>query len=479
MEDGALCVLGVGISWGRAEVTGALRIALPASPEEEAGALQEFAKFALASRIPPGAEVVLGVPGAEFLMRRFETPPVKPGSLPELVGFEIERHLPGKREEFLCGWRVEGRSGGGGHRVLVGAVRTAALEKAAGLLGRANFPATSVQPEPLALAAVLARAHRGVGETLLLELGAGAVGAHLLREGTVVFSRTLPHPDTRWRDSFGGGGAESEGAAELRRGAALALAEFLLERLGRPLFRESLPGGKIPEICLTGAGANRGPLVERLREGLGVPVRVFTPWPMVRWAGPPQDLAPFRLPLALALLAGAGSAAGLELAEERQAALHRAPRLRLTAALAALLAAVLAAHLGGWALRQQRQLARLDGEIRALKVKMTEVDAVNRRVQEQRTRLRALRSTVDGRPRQAEILRELTALIPNDSYLSECSFREGGVEITGLSPAASKLLPTLEESPLFAGVEFAAPIVAQGANLERFRIRMRLEGTGG
>ena len=90
-----------------------------------------------------------------------------------------------------------------------------------------------------------------------------------------------------------------------------------------------------------------------------------------------------------------------------------------------------------------------------------------------------LEGAVGARARQAEILRELTGLIPDSAYLSEYSFRERTVEITGLAPSASQLLPVLEASPLFAGVEFSAPIVAQGAGLERFRIRLRLEGAGG
>ena len=65
--------------------------------------------------------------------------------------------------------------------------------------------------------------------------------------------------------------------------------------------------------------------------------------------------------------------------------------------------------------------------------------------------------------------------MPDAAYLTEYAFRERTIEITGLAPSASQLLPVLEASPLFSGVEFSAPIVAQGAGLERFRIRLRLE----
>jgi general secretion pathway protein L len=110
---------------------------------------------------------------------------------------------------------------------------------------------------------------------------------------------------------------------------------------------------------------------------------------------------------------------------------------------------------------------------------MEKVEAIDRRLQSQRSRLGYLEATITGRAHQSDLLRELTGLIPDSAYLTEYTFRERTIEITGLAPSASQLLPVLEGSPLFSGVEFSAPIVAQGAGLERFRIRLRLESAGG
>jgi Tfp pilus assembly protein PilN len=479
LEEGSLALLLARVAWGRVEVAGALRLPLPAGAEDEASFLHELGKFVLASRIPPATAVVLGVPRGGFLLRRFETPPVKARTLPELVEFEIERHLPGKREEFLCGWRTEGKGAGGGHAVLLGAARREPLERAAALLRKANLAPTSIQPESLALAALCARLLPGPGPALLLQLGAAEAGVDLQRGGRVELSRTLALAEPLWRESFSAAPAAGEGAAEVRRLATERVADALVAQLTQPLFLAALPGGAVPEVRLAGLGANRALLVERLHAGLKAPVRALSPWPPVRWGNPPAELAPYLAPLALVRLAAAGERAGLELHEERQEALHRTPSLRLTAVLAALLVAVILAGVAGAALRRQRQLDAVDREIRTLKVKMAEVEVVNKRINEERARLRYLAATVRRRPRLADILRELTTLLPADSYLTEVSYKERGLEITGLSPAASRLLPVLENSPLFAGVEFSAPIVAQGGGLERFRIRMKLEQPGG
>jgi general secretion pathway protein L len=459
-------------------VVAALRTPLPQNADQEPAFLQDIAAFLIANRIPAGVRVTLGVPRGEFFLRRFETPPVKQQSLPELVGFEMERHLPGRREDFFSGWRIDGRAEGGGHVVRLGAVRKAAVERLIALLRRANLAPTSIQPETYALADLLVRLSRDKSAALLIDLGFESVGLDYIRDGRPEFSRIVPIDDPQWRESFAvstpAADAESE-AASPGQAAAERLGAALAERIGAPLFRESLPGGALPELRIAGHGSDRGQVLEKLQGELKVPARVFSPWPQVRWSNAPPDPTPYTSALALAFLGDRGKGAGLELDPERQEALHRAPSLRLSAALASLIVAVLLAHLGSSALRQRRQLELLDEEIERLKAKMTQVEAVNRRVQEQRARLAYLTATVRGRARQAEILRELTVLIPDSAYLSEMTFRDKTVEITGHAPSASQLLPAIEASPLFTGVEFSAPIVAQGAGLERFKIRMRLE----
>ena len=449
------------------------RAPLPPGADAEPAFCQELSAFLIASRIPAGVRVTLGVPRGEFILRRFETPPVKTRNLSALVGFEMDRHLPGRREDFLCGWRVDGRTPDGGYLVLLGATRKSAIERLAALLRRANLAPASIQPETFALADLLRRASGVKGDALLIDLGQTAVGLDFIRHGRPELSWIVPIADAQWRDSTPAHVTAAAPEAAQRLGAILA------ERLGSPLFRESFPGGALPEVHIGGYGANRSRLLEMLQTRQAAPPRPFSPWPLVHWGRPPADLTPFTSSLALAFVADGSKLAGLELDPERQEELHRAPSLRLSAVLAAVLVAVLVAHLAAYGLHQQRQLALADLEIRALKTKMAKVDLVNRRVQDQRLRLDYLLATVRGRARPTEILRELTGLLPDTVYLGELTFRDRTVEITGLAPSASQLLPVIEGSPLFSGVEFSAPIVAQGAGLERFRIRMRLEAAGG
>jgi Tfp pilus assembly PilM family ATPase len=307
MAEGQLAFLCLRRALGKGEVVAALRLPIPQSADAEPAFLQELATFLIANRIPSGVAVTLGVPRADFLVRRFETPPVKPASLAELVGFEAERHLPGRREEFLWGWKVGGRTPEGGFAIVLGAVRAQALERVIELLRRANLAPGSIQPEPFALAACVRAAVPEVRRALLLEVGVAAVGIDLVEEGRSELSRLVPIEDPAWRDSFGaaaavgGEGDQADASTERRHQATVRLGAALVERLTAPLFKETLPGGTLPEVLLTGPGGARSRLVGVLQEGLGVAVRAASLWPLVRWATPPQDLAPYTNALALAL----------------------------------------------------------------------------------------------------------------------------------------------------------------------------------
>ena len=274
---------------GRAEVAGVFRAPLPPGADEEPAFLQELSAFLIASRIPAGVRVTLGVPRGEFILRRFETPPVKARNLPALVGFEMDRHLPGRREDFLCGWRVDGRTADGGYLVLLGATRKSAIERPAALLRRANLAPASIQPETFALADLLRRASGVKGDALLVDLGHTAVGLDFIRKGRPELSWIVPIDDPQWRDAppaHAAAASRKLPAAPSRsaRRPPQRLGALLAERLASPLFRESFPGGALPELHIGGYGANRSqPSRDAAELQQAAPLRTFSPWPLVHW----------------------------------------------------------------------------------------------------------------------------------------------------------------------------------------------------
>jgi hypothetical protein len=325
-----VCLLCLRLGVGRAEVAGVFRAPLPPSADEEPAFLQELSAFLIASRIPTGVRVTLGVPRGEFILRRFETPPLKARNLPALVGFELDRHLPGRREDFLCGWRVDGRTADSGYLVLLGATRTSAIERPLALLRRANLAPASIQPENFALAELLRRASGVKGDALLVDLGHTSVGLDFIRKGRPELSWIVPIDDSQWWDASPVHGATTSpeaasGIVAQRQEAARRLGARLAERLASPLFRESFPGGALPELHIGGYGANRSRLLESLQIRQAAPPRPFSPWPLVHWARPPADLTPYTS--SWLAFVDEVRLARLELDPARQEELHRAPSL--------------------------------------------------------------------------------------------------------------------------------------------------------
>jgi len=76
-----------------------------------------------------------------------------------------------------------------------------------------------------------------------------------------------------------------------------------------------------------------------------------------------------------------------------------------------------------------------------------------------------------------EILNEVTRLLPDNTWLFRMRFFEGDVQTFGYSPAASRLIGTIEESDLFRDAQFRAPMTRdQRVDADRFHIAFQVVG---
>ncbi|MFQ5481786.1 MAG: PilN domain-containing protein, partial [Nitrospinaceae bacterium] len=75
-----------------------------------------------------------------------------------------------------------------------------------------------------------------------------------------------------------------------------------------------------------------------------------------------------------------------------------------------------------------------------------------------------------GHPLKMMVLKELSQIIPKDTYITRISIKKSRMEIQGFSQAASQLIGKLENSPVFRNVAFAGSIVNQTKG-QKFTIR--------
>ena len=75
------------------------------------------------------------------------------------------------------------------------------------------------------------------------------------------------------------------------------------------------------------------------------------------------------------------------------------------------------------------------------------------------------------------ILKEITAVLPKNVWLTRARVTDTGVELEGYAASASPLLSRLEQSKYLQKVEFAMPTVRdQRLKADRFLLKMELEG---
>ncbi|MCK5916427.1 MAG: PilN domain-containing protein, partial [Deltaproteobacteria bacterium] len=73
-----------------------------------------------------------------------------------------------------------------------------------------------------------------------------------------------------------------------------------------------------------------------------------------------------------------------------------------------------------------------------------------------------------------DLLKELTELIPQDTWLRSLAIRARKIHLSGTSSSATAVVKALEDSPLFNEVHFDSPVVKKGSQ-ETFKIVVDLE----
>jgi hypothetical protein len=209
--------------------------------------------------------------------------------------------------------------------------------------------------------------------------------------------------------------------------------------------------------------------------GLGVPVSAppYTPRARARLAAlPTEERGGQELALAVASARG-GRALDLLPAALRPRRLTRPQGITLGIATATALLLVGAMMVPGY--REQRHLDRIDAEIARLEPQVRATERVLRELERKRKLVTTITGLEAAAIRPLPVLRELTDLLPNDTWLTTLSLDAKGVEVTGQAAAASALIPLLENSPRLERVEFSSP-VTRGRDKEQFRIRATWEG---
>lgn len=154
---------------------------------------------------------------------------------------------------------------------------------------------------------------------------------------------------------------------------------------------------------------------------------------------------------------------------------ERTPLL-LTVVLACAVIAASAVYLYAPLEFEKRRSAEIDRMIAARKDDVRKTEDLRKQVES----LAAEISTINAfrkKPLTVNIVREVTAVLPNSAWLTRLRVSDTEVNIEGFASSATELIPKLEASKLLSSAELASATYRdQRANMDRFVIKADIEG---
>jgi general secretion pathway protein L len=140
-------------------------------------------------------------------------------------------------------------------------------------------------------------------------------------------------------------------------------------------------------------------------------------------------------------------------------------------ALSALALLAYLAFLGYQTLLNNKKITDLDDQLEALKKQTVELEAIDLQQEKLKISLSIFQIIENKYPQKLPILKELSNLLPKNTWLTGMKIKGNRLEIKGFSTSASELVPILEESPMLEKVAFSGAIIKEGPR-EKFSIHL-------
>jgi general secretion pathway protein L len=401
------------------------------------------------------SSIVLGIPRADIILRHLDLPSEIADNLKQVVQYQVQSFEPTEEERFYYDY-VEVNPDAGAKRILVllVMVKKSVLDGHLEILRELGLKPRLVTSNSVALSNLFLQGHRDLFKktSIIAQLTASGIEIITLRDGVLAYSReTAREEGKEWKDLLLREAEEATG--KVRMGPDDTIEKFVLAGDGVEEARQAL-SQEIPDCELIGSGIrfelppeNRAHLQEAAAS-LGLAYSGLVRRPPMK-----LDLLPPAL-------------------KTHQARWAYVPAIILSLLNVALLAALVIRPIV-----QDRILVRkLDQEIQALGGKVERVQAVRAQARALQQRIEYLEGLYRKRDMNLEVLRELTGILPQDTFLTMYSNRDGSITLAGSSNSAPDLIPKLEQSPLLRDVVIRGTIFKDAqTGKDRFNFDAKLE----
>ncbi len=378
---------------------------------------------------------------------------IQPASLPraaaenlaQVVSYELDRFLPLPADRLYVDFQVVEETETEIKLILL-ALRREPVEACLRLLNQAGLRLTSLTLAPLATANTFAvLGEKMPSDWVLLHAGTENFELSHIKGGAL----------TPYRTGRVG-----------KSGELVQVTNSVLENL-----RLDGKGPKV--VCLYGAGASRD-LRRALSQQIMVPL--VTPELLKVEGLPPDFSSEEALPAVGAGLVNLGKTS---LKANLLPVSERAPTSLGSFTLSKWLLTSFVALLSLWLLSLlisprvelymvNRQIDRLAPEAKKIERQLEEGRALEKQT--------AIFRRLEQSPNKLQILKQLTELIPQHTWLSQLRISQQTLEMNGVSKTTADLIPILEKSGWLTKTEFVSPIVTDANKLERFKIKAEIKG---
>ncbi len=247
----------------------------PEYPEELHQRQKEALKEALKKHGRLEGTVVLGFPRDRVTVRYLTLPSSNPEELREMLYYDVERHVPFSMEELELTYQLMERLGDHESRLMMVCAPRKEIEPYMQMCQEVGIALDRIDMDVMGDAAAYSRSLSPEETAALVNFGRSSVNLSIIRNGQLLFSRSIPVSETRLMQGFPGAKSWRDLQGRVTAAGALNPAErehfaAWVENLSLELLRSvsgflcEAPGQKIDRMILFGgagyfpAGPPRG-----------------------------------------------------------------------------------------------------------------------------------------------------------------------------------------------------------------------------
>ncbi|MBN1571091.1 MAG: PilN domain-containing protein [Acidobacteria bacterium] len=399
--------------------------------------------------------VILGIPRKDIVLRHLDLPSGVADNLRQVVYYQVQSFEPTEEDKFYFDYTLlNGSASAKKLSVQLVMVRQSTLDGYLQILRGIGIRPVAVLGSSMGLANLFLQDRKPEKDSthILADLGPSSLELLALHHGGIAYSREVPREsDQSWKDLILR--EVDEALSKMRLAPEGTLEQIVLageaSQSAYPEIKAEIQDCELLKNVIPGeiSEQNRSH-VQEAAASLGLAYSGMVRHPAIR-----INL----LPAALRI---------------RQTRWAYVPAAILSLAIVAFLIA-----LGVHKIVQNRKLIHeLDRQIQSLTVPVQKVQTLRKQSETMEKRSQSVEALLRSRDMNLEILRELTTILPPDTYLTTYSNRGGTIQIGGQSGSAYDLVSKLEKSPFLKDVVQKGSIFKDAASgKDRFSFEMKLE----